>query len=693
MHRFPSALRSTCRRLRRLFAALLAAAAALSLDAQTDRREPYISWEEFVTEYFGDEPEGQSAGMALEHLEELRASPLNLNTARRADLLALPFLDEAQADSILAYRARRRAFMSLGELQLVHGLDRTRRRWISLFVVAGDTAARRTGWRERLLRGRHEIVTRLDVPLYRRAGQRSFSPQELAESPNQAYWGNALAHTLRYRYRWRDDVAYGLTLQKDAGEPFLAEGNYPYDYVSFFFSWRAASGRWRLLAGDFNVNLAQGLLFGSGFFDSRTAAVESAARRRTSLRPHTSADESDFFRGVAFSFRPARRWQAAAFVSFRRLDGRREGDTLRSFLTDGLHRTRAELDRRRAVACLTGGAGLTYTAPGWSIGAGGYAAHYSRYVEPEARSYNRFYLRGRMAAGASVHYAWRAGRWSAEGEAALDRRAHPATIHRLRCEAADGLALTLQGRYFSPRYVAPYAQTLQQASRVQNEAGLLAGLHCTRWPRQEWTAYADWCRFPAPTFRADRSSQSVEAFVQGRFATRGPLSFLVRYKCRARQENVSGTDGILQHVWTHRARLQAAWEQPALSLFAAADACAAGSQTRRTEWGWMLSGRAAVRPSDRWRGGAFASLFFTDSYAARLFAYEPQLPYAGAFPSFAYHGFRLAMLARWRACAWLEAGLRAGWTHYFNRDHTGSGPQRIDGPDQADVSLQVQLTL
>lgn len=107
----------------------------------------------------------------------------------------------------------------------------------------------------------------------------------------------------------------------------------------------------------------------------------------------------------------------------------------------------------------------------------------------------------------------------------------------------------------------------------------------------------------------------------------------------------------------------------------------------------MLSGRAAVRPSDRWRGGAFASLFFTDSYAARLFAYEPQLPYAGAFPSFAYHGFRLAMLARWRACAWLEAGLRAGWTHYFNRDHTGSGPQRIDGPDQADVSLQVQLTL
>ena len=678
--------------LRRLAATIVAATVVPGLCAQSDRSEPYISWEEFVAEYFGDDAEGQTAGMALERLEELHADPLNLNTARRADLLALPFLDEAQADSILAYRARRRAFVSLGELQLIRGLGRTERRWISLFAVAGDTVTQPPGRRERLGRGRHAVVTRLDVPLYRRTGQRRFSPQELQESPNRAYWGNALAHTLRYRYRWRDDVSYGVTLQKDAGEPFLAEGNYPYDYVSLYFSWRAASGRWRLLAGDFNVSLGQGLIFGTGTYDSRTAAVERAARRRTVLRPHTSTDESDFFRGAAFTFRLARRWQAAAFVSFRRLDGRREGDTLRSFKTDGLHRTRAELDRRHAVTCFTGGAGFNYTAPGWNIGAGGYAARYSLAVVPDPRPYNRFYLHGRTAAGASVHYAWRAGNWSAEGEAALDRNAHVATTHRLRCEPADGLALTLQGRYFSPRYVAPYAQTLQQASRVQNEAGLLAGLRCTLWPRQEWIAYADWCRFPDATFRADKPSQGLETFIQGRFATHSPLFFLVRYKFRTRQENVSGRDGMLQYAWTHRMRLQAGWERPALSLFASADACAAGSQTRHTEWGWMLSGRAAARPSERWRAAAFAALFFTDSYAARLFAYEPQLPYAGAFPSFAYHGFRLAALARWHACAWLEAGLRAGWTHYFNRSFISSGPQRIDGPDQADISLQAQLT-
>lgn len=667
--------------------------APLRLAAQEAARETYIGWNEFVEAYFDDDADGNAAQTALERLEELHAAPLNLNRATAADLLRLPFLSPAQADSILAYRERKKAFQSLGELQFVRGLGRTERRWLSLFVTAGPRADAVPGWRERLWHGRHEVTTRLDVPLYRRAGQRVYPPEELREHPDRVYLGNGLAHTLRYRYRWRDDVAYGVTLQKDAGEPFLAEGNYPYDYVSLYVSLRFPSGRWRLLVGDFNVSLGQGLLLGTGSYNGRTAAVESGARRRSSLRPHTSTDEYDFLRGAAVSVRLGQRWRAVAFASGRRMDATLENDSVRALQTDGLHRTQTELRRRRAVGCLTGGAALDYTADHWTLGAGGYALYYRRPVAPPLRDYNRYYLRGHTAAGASAHYAWTAGRWSAQGELALDRRGHAATTHRLRFEPADGWALTLQGRYFSPRYVAPLAAALQQGSRVQNEGGLLAGVRCSQWAQQEWLAYVDLFRFPRTTYRADGRSQGAEAFLQGRFYTRGPVAFLVRYKLRTRQENIAGTDGRLQYVWTHRLRLQTDYDGPRLSLHGTVDVAAAGSQTERTQWGWMAAARASSRGHGPVRASGFAALFFTDNYDCRLFAYEPQLRYAGGFPSFAYHGFRLVALADWTLFPWLSLGARAAWTHYFNRSVISSGTQQIDGPDQADVSLQLRLTL
>ena len=107
----------------------------------------------------------------------------------------------------------------------------------------------------------------------------------------------------------------------------------------------------------------------------------------------------------------------------------------------------------------------------------------------------------------------------------------------------------------------------------------------------------------------------------------------------------------------------------------------------------MAAARASSRGHGPVRASGFAALFFTDSYGCRLFAYEPQLRYAGGFPSFAYHGFRLVALADWALFPWLSLGARAAWTHYFNRSTISSGTQQIDGPDQADVSLQLRLTL
>ena len=101
---------------------------------------PYMTWEEFVADYFEGklEEEGEEGTevteAAMEELELRVRRPLQINLVTRQQLLDFPFLEEAQADSLLSYRERKRGFRSLGELQYVKYLDYRLRRYLSLFL-------------------------------------------------------------------------------------------------------------------------------------------------------------------------------------------------------------------------------------------------------------------------------------------------------------------------------------------------------------------------------------------------------------------------------------------------------------------------------------------------------------------------------------------------------------------------------
>lgn len=657
-------------------------------------REQFMTWEDFVEEYIGgtqdDEETGERQTESLRMLEERYAAPLNLNTARREELLELPFLSEAQADSILAYRERKKSFASMGELLFVSNLGHADRRRLSLFTFAGDTlpATPVPIWRH-FTDGRHELETRLDVPLYRRAGNKPYSREELLAEPNRVYFGNGLTHTLRYRYRRRQDVAYGLTLQKDAGEPFGRNGNYPYDYASLYIYYRALSGKLEMLLGDYNLRMGQGLLFGHDFFGGKQALVEVPPRTRTSIRKHTSTEENDFFRGGAATLRMGC-WAVTLFASARRLDGTLRGDTLTAFKTDGLHRTARELERRHAIGCYTAGGHVGMEHERWRIGAGGFYTAYTKTVWPSPRTYNRHYLRGDKAAGFSLDYMWRSHRWLVQGEAAFDRLLHMATTHTVRLVCSDRLAWTLQGRLFSPRFVAPFGDAVQENSRTANEYGLLLGLKAAPFRRVEATAYADCFYFPHARFRASRPSRGMECFVQLRYVPHRPLWAGLQYRFKTKQQDIAGYAGLMEYSQTHRLRLHAAYASSRTAVHLSADATAAVRQTAATTYGWMLSARVRQSLGKRFSASAFGGVFFTDDYASRIYSYEPQLRYAAGFPVFAYHGMRLVCVCDWEIAGGLHLAARYGLLRYFNRDHIGEGTQLITSSAKSDLSVQLR---
>lgn len=662
--------------------------------------EQFMTWDEFITSYIDENSQDAESlentsqwNVLLDRLEELHNAPFNINTARREDFRRLPFLTDAQTDSILAYRSQKRLFYSLGELQWVSNLSYDTRRILSLFTYAGDTVPpSRRLTRKHLLQGQHSLNARADLPLYRRAGFRKHSGQDLQEHPSRYYLGPKVGHTLRYRYRWKKEIAYGVTLQNDAGEPFAAYRNYPYDYVSAYCQYAPGHSSFSLWLGDFNVHLGEGLLLGEPQFYGNAQLIEGHSPRHNPIRPHTSSDEYHFFRGAAGQIRIGTRWQCLAFVSFRKLDGSTANDTVSAIHTDGLHRTLTDLEHRRTLSNTVFGGRIAYHAHNWHLGANGYASLYGKTIWPPYRYYNRFYLRGKSATGISTDYAWRSRRWNLKGETAMDGNGHLATTNTLNYSPNGHDSYLLQQRCLHKAFLSPLGSTLQEAAHVQNEIGVMAGTVIHPFRRTSITAYIDIFRHPSPTFSARKPSKGVSGFLMASCTLSSRLRISVRHKVKAKQNNVTGHPGVLQYVTTHRSRVQAEYRTPRFSFHTAADFSAVARQTSPTTWGWMCSARSRYQCSKPFTLHIFGAVFFTDDYASRLYAYEPQLPSAAGFPTFAYHGIRLCGTAQWKFHSRGYAGIRYGWLHYFNRDAISSGAQQISDSSQNDLSLQIAWT-
>jgi predicted DNA-binding helix-hairpin-helix protein len=101
----------------------------LSASAQSD------DWDDFANEYMGEiiDEEEDNGREIYEELLEMHRQPVNINKATRDDLLRMPFLSDAQADSVLCLISRSHGLLSMGKLMFVRNLEYKQRRYLALF--------------------------------------------------------------------------------------------------------------------------------------------------------------------------------------------------------------------------------------------------------------------------------------------------------------------------------------------------------------------------------------------------------------------------------------------------------------------------------------------------------------------------------------------------------------------------------
>ena len=683
------------------FAFLLFVILSITSSYAQIKNEPYITWDDFVAYYLEAEDEGTNTLIddeKKEWLEHIAHNPIQINRTGKEELLELPFLNERQVDSLLSYREKKHGFISRGELKLVWGMDYYTRAYLSLFVrcdssyvsVKGQTKITNTSvLKELLLKGKHEVESRVDVPLYKRKGY------EMPNTPTSTnyYVGNPLHHVVRYRYRYGKEAMYGLTLEKDAGEPVCKKGFYPYDYLSGYVWLRPKRKCWSIVVGDFQMYAANGLVYGKGGLSMRYANGNST-HYRTTFKPHTSTDETYFFRGIAFSYHTKRGWNVGSFVSYRRLDSRLNStkDTAVTLQQTGLHRTLSEIDMRRSEGCFTSGCNVGLIKKHWGVELNECVNVYQLPISPKPSFYNAYYFRGKVANATSLSHFFQKKHFSESGEWAIDKGGNMAFVQQMVYKFKYRTLVGMNIRYLSPRFVSLYAQPLQQGSRASNEWGVMLNAQAVFFSKLEMRGYVDFFKFPKPTYNAVLpSSKGIDMNVQMCYSLSNAWNILLRYQLKSKQYTLQANEqALLQYHTTQKFRLASVWKQNKWEVSTQIDASIYTTQVGERKSGWMASVRSAYTPNAKFGIKCFVSAFFTDDYDVRLYAYQPQMFRMFSVSSFFYHGMNEVVLLNWNVKKKLLLSMRFSTVKYFNRTTISSRLDEICSSWKNDVSTQVR---
>lgn len=660
-------------------------------------------WDEFAEQYLDDVTEAEEGRALYEELLELHRNPQNINTAQREDLLRMPFLSEAQADSIVSKIRQWRGMLSMGELMFIRNLEYRERKYLSLFFYCPDDQEYRPA-RPRLdsLRTKNSSLTRayrewdkglktelsstFNVPLYRREGFRAHSREELEKNPNRQYLGNNVATTLRYRSSLNNRLSWGLTAQKDEGEPFADGKNRLYDSYSAYVAGKNRGALRKWVLGDYTTHLGLGLTIGAARTDPMSV-ISSYRPRQPDFRQHTSTDEALFLRGGAVSLEFGK-VSILAFGSWRKHDATLQGDSISTILTDGYHRTSLEMQKRHNVASLQGGASVSVEMGNAKLSLNAVQTHYDTPYRTPTALYRKHYFRGSDFGNYSLDYSLRHGALGFYGEAATSRQGGVAVQHRLHYTPHYRLTLHLLHRYYSTHYLATSAQSYRIGSRIQNEHGILAGATFMPNDYLQFKVYADLAHFPFAVYASANPKNALTTQLQAEYSPYLCSEFLLRYKLATRPDDnaLHQPDSRVQH--TLKAQYRYIGERATLT--STMDCTLLSQPDKSNSSGWMLSQKAIVKLSNNISIGSAIAAFRTDSYAEALRLYEPSLLYSTGYPSCYYHGWRFSASAQHRIMM-LHLALKYSITHYTDRSSIGTGLRQYNGSTLQEILIQLSL--
>lgn len=660
--------------------------------------ETHFNLMETLAESFeGDPVTNMDYESVLADLEFLYEHPLNLNTALVSDLQRLPFLTDFQIQSLMQYREEHGALLSLYELQVIHGYDSKTITNMMPYVMLDEserTAMPAVGSHLKYIHG--EVTISSQRTLEKASGY------GLAEDPAVApYPGDPWRYYGKVALRSGDRISAGMTMEKDPGEQFLAGSNrHGFDYYSAHLMVQQVGPFKTIIAGDYRLQFGQGLTLWSGFSSGKSSLPLNVIKRQEVLRPYTSVEENNFFRGIAFSCVLGKFTVSGFFSSKNRdvnvTDTLESGAlTFSSFLSSGYHRTADEIRDEKALRENALGSNITFRTKTTKVGITLASYAFDGNLEKSEKPYEAYDFYGGSLTNAGVDYAVTLNRIQFGGEVSYGNHSF-ATIHSAIFQAGKYGSLALVYRNYPASYFSLHSSAFSESSENSNEKGIYLGteLH----PAAHWniSAYADFYHFPWLRYRVNAPSSGSDYLLNIGYNPNSSLEMFLRFRYEHDQVNRTSDSlpvdelvfadyfGIRYHLSYHcndallfRTRLEYVGVSNDAGQMDKGFMCYQDIQWHLRKVPLILYFRYA------W--------FDTDNYGARIYAYEQQtLP---SFTSVALYdeGYRTYIMLRYNVAEWLSCWMRMARTSYAEKLSIGSGNDEILSGSKHEIKLQLLI--
>lgn len=638
-----------------------------------------------------------------EDLQFFIQNPLNLNTASRADLERLQFLNDFQIEDILSAQRRSVPMLTIYELGRMESFSSTDINRILPFVTVSEAQEKALPFslKNTLRYGRHNLFLRTQFYVQQEKGYTP--PEELGDT---RYLGNRMKYYTRYQFNYKRKILFGFVGEKDEGEEFFTgTQKRGFDHIAAHIEVRDIGPIKSLAVGDYTVRLGQGLIMGTGLYAGKSPYVLSLKKSVTGVRKYSSTGENEYFRGAGTTLN-WNRWYLTAFGSYKKIDGNltdtdtltEEADIISAFQNTGYHRTQSEIYDRKQVSEFVAGGSLKWHGDRMKLAANYVQYQYGTELNRDYSVNRQYEFSGENGANLSLDYEANIRNLYLFGELAGSSNKSYAVLNGLTARIAPGAGIAILHRAYAKDYWAQYAGGFAEQSRVQNENGLYLGAEFH--PIRNWKlgAYYDMYRFPWLSYRRDAPADGQDYFAQVDFAPSRNLQMYWRFKHETKTENSSentaGVDPLVPAALS-KIRYHLAYSiSDEVEMKSRAEAAFYDKGDEKHETGILIYQDVAWRSQRFPITAHFRLAFFDADYYARLYAYENDILYAFSVPAYSGQGFRSYLTLKYTIVDnFIDLWLRYAHTHYTDRDITGSGLTEIQGPDKSQVKIQLRFKL
>ncbi|GAF02915.1 ComEA family DNA-binding protein [Saccharicrinis fermentans] len=656
----------------------------INLHAQTPR-DPSQVIEEILESISEKDINLNDQSQLFDELIELYERPININTMKTSDLEKLIFLSDLQIQRIKDYVQKMGPVHSKFQLQAIPGLTRTDIERLMMFVKMEPQYTIQTPYR--YINGQLILRNQFDVEK-----ARGYTIDTTATH----YEGNRHHSYAKMQLQYGDHWSAGAVLDKDPGESL-----FPMDFISAYAMRKSDQLIKTLIIGDYHANFGQGLALWTGTSMGKTSEALGVRKRSNGFNKYASSNEYAFFRGVATTL-AYKNMELSLFGSHKNRDADikiNEDSSLHiveSMPTTGYHRTPNEINKKNKLGQSTFGANLEYQYKKFSLSMGGFSQRYDadsiavkqlyQLTAHEKTETSHYWV--------SYHYAF--NKALSFGELAMDDNGDIALTNGLLLRPVDNVSLALSYRYFSNKYYSPWTNAISENSLPAGESGFYMGIKALPLSKTQLLAYVDIFKTNCPKYNIDGPFNGYDVSFQADYEFSQHFKLYVRYREKEKSKNSTSQD-LPDYTTTtsntRKIRLHTDFEVDANWTLQMRIEKSFYKETNEGSSEGILAYSGIKYTQNKMSCWLRYSVFDTDNYNTRLYAYENDLLYNFYTPAFQGEGSRFYGMVSYQLAKKIKLWIKAGRTRYYDRDEIGSGLQTIPGQSRTNIRMQIQIKL